>query len=86
MGDRAANRIAPNRTAPADPAMPDTPAPAWRKSHRCTPDQQCVEVAPIAGEVAVRDSTNPEGPRIHLRAGAWKDFVGRVKTGRFDLV
>jgi hypothetical protein len=59
--------------------------PSWRKSGRCTPDQQCVEVAPITGRIAVRDSTDPEGPRLMMRAGAWREFVGEVKTGQFDL-
>lgn len=77
MGERSTERA--SLTGPA------TQGPAWRTSRRCTPDQQCVEVAPIAGEVAVRDSTDPEGPHLHVRPRAWREFVGRVKNGRFDL-
>lgn len=79
MGDRAAAyNTSTGRSAAAA-------TPAWRKSRRCTPDQQCVEIAPIASEVAVRDSKDPQGPRLLLRPAQWKTFVDGVKTGQYDL-
>lgn len=35
----------------------------------------CVEVAPTPTAIHVRDSKNPEGPRLGFAAGAWRDFV-----------
>ncbi|HEY1346575.1 MAG TPA: DUF397 domain-containing protein, partial [Streptosporangiaceae bacterium] len=40
---------------------------------------QCVEVAPVAGAVAVRDSKNPAGPRLIFTRQAWAAFVEGVK-------
>jgi hypothetical protein len=42
--------------------------------------QKCVEVGPIEGGVAVRDSENREGPRIEVSPAAWVAFVGGVAT------
>jgi Domain of unknown function (DUF397) len=46
----------------------------------------CVEVASnLPGIVAVRDSKNPEGPRLAATAEAWSEFVQAVKDGEFDI-
>ena len=46
----------------------------------------CVEVTrtPEAG-VAVRDSKDPDGPRLGFTPAQWRTFTGRVKDGQFDL-
>jgi hypothetical protein len=43
---------------------------------------ECVEVAASAIDVAVRDSKDPHGPRIALRAPVWGDFVSALRHGR----
>jgi uncharacterized protein DUF397 len=43
---------------------------------------ECVEVAASAIDVAVRDSKDPHGPRIALRAPVWGDFVTALRQGR----
>jgi hypothetical protein len=58
----------------------------WRKSSRS--DQfggECVEVAEIAPMIAVRDSKDPEGPRLAFSATAWSAFTRRVKANEHDL-
>ncbi|EST22112.1 hypothetical protein N566_26840 [Streptomycetaceae bacterium MP113-05] len=41
--------------------------------------QECVEVAVnVAGVVAVRDSTRPEGARIFCAPRAWAGFVAHL--------
>jgi Domain of unknown function (DUF397) len=46
----------------------------------------CVEVASnLAGIVAVRDSKNPEGPRLTFTATTWSAFVAGIKHREFDL-
>lgn len=53
----------------------------WRKSSYSGGNGgQCVEVARnLPAGVAVRDSTDPDGPRIVVTRGAWAAFVDRVK-------
>jgi Domain of unknown function (DUF397) len=46
----------------------------------------CVEVAGnLPGIVAVRDSKNPEGPRLTFTANTWSAFVAGIKRREFDL-
>ena len=62
-------------------------AAVWRKSSYSSGNGgQCVEVArDPAGVVAVRDSKDPDGPKLVIGHGEWRAFTGRVKEGRFDL-
>lgn len=36
----------------------------------------CVEVAPSPHTIHIRDSKNPDGPRITLSTLAWAEFLG----------
>ncbi|MEV0525124.1 DUF397 domain-containing protein [Streptomyces sp. NPDC050439] len=55
-------------------------AARWRKSTYSSGDSNaCVEVADgVTGVVPVRDSKNPQGPALLIRAEAWAAFVGNV--------
>jgi hypothetical protein len=57
----------------------------WRKSMRSNGSGNCVEVAQVAGIIAVRDSKNPDGGILRIRQDQWKEFVGGAKAGLFDL-
>jgi hypothetical protein len=57
----------------------DTPQVRWHKSSHSSANGQCVEVAPVAGAVAVRDSKNPAGPVLIFTRQAWAAFVEDVK-------
>jgi hypothetical protein len=35
--------------------------------------------------VAVRDSKDPDGPRLAFGPRDWEQFIGQVKAGAFDL-
>ena len=39
----------------------------------------CVEVGLSPQLVAVRDSKDPDGPRLAFSAGAWDTFIGQIK-------
>ena len=42
----------------------------------------CVEVArQVPAVVAVRDSTDPDGPVLAFSAGEWQAFTARIKSG-----
>ncbi len=54
----------------------------WRKaSYSNANGGNCVEVASAPVAVAVRDSTDPEGPRLAFTPEGWKAFTRRVKRG-----
>jgi hypothetical protein len=44
-----------------------------------------VEVARLRDGVAVRDSKDPQGPRLMFTPGEWEAFIDGVKGGEFDL-
>ncbi|WP_433501504.1 DUF397 domain-containing protein [Sphaerimonospora sp. CA-214678] len=67
---------------PAD----DPAGAAWRKAARSNAvGDQCVEVAWISDGIAVRDSKDPEGPKLLFTTGEWEAFLDGVKGGEFDL-
>jgi hypothetical protein len=56
----------------------------WRKSSYSSANGQCVEVAHLDQEIAVRDSKNPGEATLVFSAGEWDAFVAGVKAGEFD--
>ena len=54
----------------------------WQKSTYSNNGGSCVEVARgMPDVVAVRDSKNPDGPKLAFTAHAWRQFAGRVRSG-----
>jgi hypothetical protein len=52
----------------------------WRKStHSGEGSSTCVEVAEMIRGLAVRDSTDPAGPRLAFGAQNWDRFMDRVR-------
>lgn len=60
---------------------PDLSCALWRKStHSQGNADTCVEVARnLPGVVAVRDSTDPDGPALVFAPGAWRSFTDHLK-------
>jgi len=59
----------------------------WRKASYSNSDGgNCVEVARgLPAVVAVRDSKDPQGPKLAFAPGEWETFTRKVKAGDFDL-
>jgi len=59
----------------------------WRKASYSTGNGgNCVEVArDLPGIVAVRDSKDPDGPRLAFTSRNWDTFTAALKAGCFDL-
>ena len=56
---------------------------AWHKSPH-SGSGNCVEVAFVDGQVAVRDSKDRRGPALLFTAGEWDAFIAGVRDGAFQ--
>jgi hypothetical protein len=59
---------------------------AWRKSSHSQGQggTECVEVAAVAQTAMIRDSKDPEGPRLVLPRTHMRTLITDVKIGRYD--
>lgn len=66
------------------PSTPDLSGAQWRKSsYSGDTGGDCIEVAPLDGIVAIRDSKDPEGPALAFPAAAFTAFVAAAARGDF---
>ncbi len=56
----------------------------WRKSSRSAGANNCVEIAILGDQAAVRDSKKPDHGALVLGAECWAGFLTAVKAGRLD--
>jgi hypothetical protein len=61
--------------------------PQWRKaSYSGAQGGNCVEVADFPGaSIAVRDSKDPDGPKLLFSLGEWRAFISGIKAGELGL-
>ncbi len=60
----------------------DVSGVAWRKSSYSGDNGgNCVEVGTADLAVAVRDSKDPDGPRLAFTADTWRAFAEQMKAG-----
>ncbi|WP_371501129.1 Scr1 family TA system antitoxin-like transcriptional regulator [Kitasatospora sp. NBC_00374] len=66
-------------------SVPNLDAASWRKSTYSTGDGgNCIEVADgFEGLMPVRDSKDPDGPKLVFPAAAWRSFLAGVRAGDF---
>jgi formylglycine-generating enzyme required for sulfatase activity len=59
----------------------------WRKAARSNSNGgACVEAASLPSVVAVRDSKDPDGPKLAFAPASWRAFTGRIRAGHGTLV
>lgn len=58
----------------------------WHKSSYSdgSGNAACVEVAGLAGRVAMRDSKNPTGVALAFPRAQWGVFLGGIRAGEFS--
>ena len=49
------------------------------QEHPSAGNGACVEVAQLPGGMAIRDSKDPDGPRLRFDTDAWNAFVGSLR-------
>ncbi|GAA0284331.1 hypothetical protein GCM10009527_095500 [Actinomadura nitritigenes] len=59
--------------------------PNWRKATASQGSQGCVELARAHGAVGIRDSKDPDGPKLFIDRDAWRELAGRFGRGEFDI-
>jgi hypothetical protein len=56
----------------------------WRTSTHSGQNGSCIQVAAnLTGIVAVRDSKNPDGPKLIFEPREWQRFAASIKAGRY---
>jgi hypothetical protein len=57
---------------------------AWLKAHSSTANGQCVEIASAVGNIAIRDSKDPDGPVLVYTTSEFRAFLDGARNGEFD--
>jgi len=58
----------------------------WRKASYSTSNGgACVEVGVAGRVIAVRDSKDPDGPKLVFGQAEWKAFAAQVKAGTLNV-
>jgi len=56
----------------------------WRKSS-FSDGGGCVEIARLSSSLLVRDSKDPDGPRLAFSLPGWAELMTRIRRGDLDL-
>ncbi|MFF0520717.1 DUF397 domain-containing protein [Actinomadura nitritigenes] len=64
---------------------PNPSVPNWRKATASQGSQGCVELAKVHGVVGIRDSKDPDGPKLFIDRNAWRALADRVGRGELDI-
>ncbi|WP_121433392.1 DUF397 domain-containing protein [Actinomadura pelletieri] len=59
----------------------DLSSVTWRKARKTTENGgNCVEIASVSGTIAIRDSKNPDGPRLTINHNDFRRLIKTIKN------
>jgi hypothetical protein len=64
----------------------EIPGAIWRKARKSHGGYECVELAPVDGGVAMRNSRHPNGSALIFTSAEMRAFIHGAKAGEFDDV
>jgi len=59
---------------------------AWLKARSSTANGHCVEIASAVGNIAIRDSKDPDGPILVCTTSEFRAFLDGARDGEFDTL
>jgi len=65
-------------------AQADSSLVQWRKSSYSGGGNDCVEVAFVGRDAAVRDSKDPDGGAFTLASAGWRGLLDAARSGGLD--
>lgn len=57
---------------------------SWLKARSSTANGHCLEVAAAVGNIAIRDSKDPDGPILIYTPSEFRAFLDGARNGEFD--
>lgn len=58
----------------------------WLKANSSTANGHCVEIASAVGNIAIRDSKDPDGPILVYTTSEFRAFLDGARNGEFDIL
>jgi len=55
----------------------------WKIARRSAGNGACVEIAPMAGAILIRDSKDPDGPILRCSPETFRSFLDASRNGIF---
>jgi hypothetical protein len=57
---------------------------SWLKARSSTANGHCLEIAAAVGNIAIRDSKDPDGPILVYSPPEFRAFLDGARNGEFD--
>jgi hypothetical protein len=76
MDDAKVRKIAPSAS--------ERESLSWLKAHSSTANGHCIEIASAIGNIAIRDSKDPDGPILVYTPSEFRAFLDGARKGEFD--
>ena len=59
---------------------------SWLKAHSSSANGACIEIASATGNIAIRDSKDPNGPILVYTQSEFSAFLEGARKGEFDCL